>query len=173
MDKAKHSSSLAQDGPAVSPAQEPEGIRTLLCSICGSPRPHFLCQGFCLRGQSGPWFFVRFLSSVICGKEKSCRPGALGAVQQQESPQCWARGEQDICQDTSLGSTGGAHHSRAKPAGKGKAIFSQCLKKDGHFPSSAFSSGLWFASVPPQSFPQLRNLEATVLIAQPCVSSPL
>lgn len=42
-----------------------------------------------------PMDFVRFLSSVICRKENSCRSRVPGAVQQQDQPDDAERGEQD------------------------------------------------------------------------------
>lgn len=91
MNKAKHSPSLARNGLAVSQTQEPEGTRTLLRSICGSPRPRFLCQGFCLRGESGPWFLSDFFHLLFVGKKT--------AASQEYWGQCSSRAHAGQCHE--------------------------------------------------------------------------
>lgn len=109
---------------------------TLLCSICGCPRPQFLCQGFCLRGESSPWFLSDFFHVLFVGKERAAGQELCG---QQGSAHEGRAGHEP-------GHLPGQHRrgtaQQNTAAGKAKAILSQCLKRGGHFPSSAFSSGL-------------------------------
>lgn len=106
MDKAKHSSSLAQDGPALGQAQEPAAL--YCAASVAAQGPNSSAKAFAWEENLAPGFCqISFMCYLWERKELQ----AKSSVGSRDQP---VRGEQDMCQDTSLGSTGGAQHSRTQ-----------------------------------------------------------
>lgn len=117
--KAKHSSSSALPGgwTCSQSGAGASGHRDIITQQQRLSKPHFLCEGFCLRGEPGRGFLSDFFHLLFVGAKTAAGQACLGQSSSRDLLDqrvlLWGRAP-DIWNDTSLGSTGRTHKMKNK-----------------------------------------------------------